>query len=212
VPDATVTALCVPGCPAARHHSASAYYYGCKSPEARKRRSEQRKRSDYMARRGLPARVSAVGFIRRYRALCCMGWTTDQQIELAGIRFDVTHILRRGHIHRSTHEAMVALYEQLWNSPGPSRRTRLLAERKGWLPPMAWDDDEIDNPEHIPSEQVFRDHAEALVLNRRYDRLAAKRRARAAAASLAPVAILPTPRAMPEAEMFDPEMTMEISA
>lgn len=208
-------APCVPACVAVRHFSASAYYYGCKSPEAKQRRSEQRKRSDYLAKRGMPARVSAVGFIRRYRALCCLGWTTDTQIEMAGIRFDITHIMRRGHVHRSTHDAMVKLYDRLWDTPGPSSRTRLLAKRKGWLPPMAWDDDELDNPEHISSEEVFRAHIEALAENRRFERLAAKRRARAeAAATLAPVTLLiPAPRTTPETE-YDPEMTMtmEISA
>lgn len=204
-------AVCVPGCPSPRHGSASSYYYGCKSPEAHKLRSEQRKRSDYLARRGMPARVDAIGFIRRYRALCYMGWTTSQQVEMARISFDITHIMRHGHVHRSSHEAMVALYERLWNTPGPSSRTRLLAQRKGWLPPMAWDDDELDNPEHISPEEIFRSHIEALAMNRRFDRLAAKRRARAAAAApLPPVAVLPAPR-VPEPESY-PEMPMEISA
>jgi len=205
VPDA----LCVPACPSPRHHTASAYYYGCKSPEAKKRRSEQRKRSDYLAKRGMPARVSAVGFIRRYRALCCLGWTTDVQIEMAGIRFDITHIMRRGHVHRSTHDAMVKLYDQLWATAGPSSRTRLLAARKGWLPPMAWDDDELDNPAYVSPEEIFRAHTEALAENRRFERLAAKRRARAEAATLAPVTrLIPTPRTTNDQQ--DPEMTMEM--
>lgn len=52
-------------------------------------------------------------------------------------------------------ERVRTLYDQIWNVPPPSgtqyersasKRARTLANRNGWPPPLAWDDDEIDDP------------------------------------------------------------------
>jgi len=42
------------------------------------------------------------------------------------------------------------LYDQLWDQPGPSQRTRIWAEQQGFALPLAWDDEEIDDPAAKP--------------------------------------------------------------
>jgi hypothetical protein len=55
-------------------------------------------------------------------------------------------------IRLRTKDAIVALYNALWDQPGPSKRTADIAKSKGWLPALAWDDDLIDRPEHAADD------------------------------------------------------------
>ncbi|WP_329123945.1 hypothetical protein [Streptomyces sp. NBC_01353] len=43
-----------------------------------------------------------------------------------------------------------AAYEALSMRTGTSAKTRLRAQRSGWAPPLAWDDDTIDDPHGVP--------------------------------------------------------------
>src|SRR5262249_22050368 len=61
----------------------------------------------------------------------------------------------------ATARAVSDLYDRLWNQPPPGhdQRTRIAAsrarrhaERQGWVPPLAWDDDQIDCPNGRPAE------------------------------------------------------------
>lgn len=38
-----------------------------------------------------------------------------------------------------------AAYDVLWMRPGPSSQARALAARRGWVGPLAWDDEVIDD-------------------------------------------------------------------
>lgn len=58
---------------------------------------------------------------------------------------------RQGHVAAWRARRAAALYEQRWQGPdghpGPTAR----AAREGWSPPLAWDDDTIDDPTASPA-------------------------------------------------------------
>jgi hypothetical protein len=101
-----------------------------------------------------PLKVPAIGAARRVQALFAAGYplaVIAQRTGLAG-----THLsgIANGHkpvIARSTHDAVCAAYDVLSGKPGPSAYSRAWAARRGWAPPLAWDESAIDNPDAEPS-------------------------------------------------------------
>lgn len=99
-------------------------------------------------------KVDCTGAVRRIQALCAIGYTlTELAAELG---------LDRGNLakytdgqHRRMGRARVLLvhdmYERLWNQPKSNKRALNWARKRGWAPPMAWDDDEIDDPSARPN-------------------------------------------------------------
>jgi lambda repressor-like predicted transcriptional regulator len=55
-------------------------------------------------------------------------------------------------IRYRTMDAIRDLYEELWDKPGGNARTASIANAKGWLPALAWDDDVIDDPHYQPED------------------------------------------------------------
>lgn len=108
------------------------------------------------------AQINAAGTRRRIQALCAIGWTQLQLGPMIGIATSHLGKITHGHARKvkaSTAVAVRDLYEQLWNSPPAARtpqeahvitRARLAAARNGWAPPLAWDDDTIDDPNSVP--------------------------------------------------------------
>jgi hypothetical protein len=99
----------------------------------------------YVARGSLL--IDPTGTRRRLHALMRIGWSAD----LIGAEFDITGdavkqwmINRR--VRRETAAKVAALYDRWWDAPGPSVKTAARAKANGWPPPMAWNDDEIDDP------------------------------------------------------------------
>jgi len=94
--------------------------------------------------------VPAVGAVRRIQALMTMGWR--YQDLNARLGFPAEKVQENAAwIGRHKHEAIVQLYEELWNTPGPAAKgsiKKLL--NRGWHKPMAWDDDTIDDPAAEP--------------------------------------------------------------
>ena len=97
------------------------------------------------------ARIDATGTTRRLQALMAnghsgaqlaarMGWTTPNMWTL--VRSKTLTTVRTAHL-------VADLYDDLWDQPGGSTRARNLAARNGWPLPMAWNDDEIDNPDAV---------------------------------------------------------------
>lgn len=101
--------------------------------------------------------VDPTGSIRRLQALATLGWPQEWLRERLGCS-GVTMGRLRGHgqpIIAATAVKIAALYNELWDTPPVATtvreqqtitRTRRRATRQGWAPPMAWDDDTIDNP------------------------------------------------------------------
>lgn len=109
-----------------------------------------------------PARpLTPVGVTRRVRALACLGWSVTEIAAAAGVNVDTVKEVRRGE-RRELHTAgpaLVAAYDALsMRTPSPLTRqdrsavtqVRNRAARAGWAPPLAWDDDTIDDPAATP--------------------------------------------------------------
>jgi hypothetical protein len=87
--------------------------------------------------------VPARGTTRRLQALLAIGWTHPLMTERCGL---YTGLLLRSQAHVTTrnHQIIAALYDRLCMTPGPSQVTRLRAAKKGYAPPLAWDDIDRD--------------------------------------------------------------------
>ena len=57
---------------------------------------------------------------------------------------------RREQVAVATAQLVRELYDELAMVTGPSQRARTLAAKHGWAPPLAWDDETIDDPAARP--------------------------------------------------------------
>lgn len=103
-----------------------------------------------MNRPHLNGRVPSVGTRRRLQALLTMGWRHQDLTPMLGFDSGQTMYLK-GMVTRRKHEATKRVYDQLWNKRGPADlRTLRTIEKAGYAPPLAWDDDSIDDPNALP--------------------------------------------------------------
>lgn len=107
------------------------------------------------------ALVDGTGTRRRLQALVALGWSQSKLGRRLGILpTNMTPLVtgqRRFVV--ATADAVRDLYDELSMQLPPqddhrdriaASRARNLARRNGWLPPLAWDDDLIDDPAHTP--------------------------------------------------------------
>ncbi len=104
--------------------------------------------------------IPAFGAQRRLQALVAIGWSQSKLAERLGISpANFTFTMRNGMLRASTVRAIRRLYEELWNTLPPDQshrdkisvsRARNYAKAHKWVPPMAWDDDTIDDPAAVP--------------------------------------------------------------
>lgn len=108
--------------------------------------------------------VPAIGTQRRLRALAAIGWSAAQLADQFGAgttKHPLTQLMRAGADRRVTVATALRvreIYDELWNVdpvtagaiPGLARLVRDRSASKGWAPPMAWDDDTIDDPAAEP--------------------------------------------------------------
>jgi transcriptional regulator with XRE-family HTH domain len=101
------------------------------------------------------ALINVAGTRRRVRALAAIGYSLKDQAEAVG-RHPANYRLIR---------TVRDLYDTWSMTPAPdawtTQRTRRWAERQGWLPPLAWDDDLIDLTEEALASAV-REQAEQM--------------------------------------------------
>lgn len=102
---------------------------------------------------GPDTKVPAVGAVRRLQALGAIGHTMVSLAARLGVdRVNLDRYIsgqwRR--MPRQFHAEICTLYDELWNQPTTNLRARSMAEKKGWAPPLAWDDDTIDDPSAVP--------------------------------------------------------------
>jgi hypothetical protein len=110
--------------------------------------------------------IDATGTTRRLQALIAIGWPQAKLAARLGWSPSNFHrLVSATQVTARTARAARAVYDDLWNtSPDEtghaSRRAadcaRNTARRNGWPPPMAWDDDTIDNPTATPDRARVR--------------------------------------------------------
>lgn len=101
-------------------------------------------------------KVDSTGTRRRLQALIALGWSVGQISKRSGLdRQRLDGALHGRDVIKATRDAVTALYDELWDAPPPetNQRERIAASRSrrraalnGWVPPLAWDDDTIDDP------------------------------------------------------------------
>lgn len=117
-----------------------------------------------LANLGSRVGVDGTGTRRRLQALVWCGWT---QVRLAGelglTQQRLNQLLAQDRVGAQTALAVRELYERLWDTPPPAasrwergavKRMRVLATGRGWVPPLGWDDDTIDDPAAHPQHAV----------------------------------------------------------
>lgn len=101
--------------------------------------------------------VPAIGAVRRLRALYAIGYTAAELADKVDLCHDTVRQLINGSL-----DELIALrlgpicstFERLQMTPAPpsvnATRSILRAQRNGWHPPLAWDEDAIDDPNAQP--------------------------------------------------------------
>jgi len=108
-----------------------------------------------------PAIPKTVGLVpsfvvrRKLQALIAIGWTQKDLAKMLGLDLkNMNAIINNGRnkqrVAVRTQQLIDSLYEQLSMTVGLSDRSRELARKKRWLPPLAWDDieDEKERPNY----------------------------------------------------------------
>lgn len=108
----------------------------------------------YQQRRTLHnhSRLPATGTRRRLQALAALGWPSAEIAARLGVS-DAAVIARTSSsrtVDRTNAARIRRVYDELSMTVGPSSITRKRALAKGWVPPLAWDDDSIDDPSAEP--------------------------------------------------------------
>lgn len=125
----------------------------CEPCLAANRRHEKVRR--HRALNGRPGYLPALGVQRRIRALVALGWPMATLAPKLGISEQALlnllypHGRTRGQVQQATYVKVSDLYDRLSMTPGPSERARQMARRRSWAPPLAWDDDELDDPNAV---------------------------------------------------------------
>lgn len=102
--------------------------------------------------------VNAIGSQRRLQALVTLGFSLNALADYAGYgRSYFKAVLAADRISLNTANVVTEVYERLWNKKpipetGAQRQSvtnaKRIAAKNGWVPPMAWDDDLIDDPKY----------------------------------------------------------------
>lgn len=110
------------------------------------------------------ASVDATGAHRRAQALIAIGWSMSRVGSMVGMESgNFWRFMKAPKCTVTTHLAMARVYDMCWNDPqngtdwhskAAATRARNYAKDHGWAPPLAWDDDEIDNPAAVPAVMV----------------------------------------------------------
>lgn len=110
------------------------------------------------------ALVDAAGTRRRVQALAALGYTLKEQAEAVGrIPTNYRMVLAQLYVSAKVARAVRDLYDRWAMTPPPqtwtAERTRRHALKRGWLPPLAWDEDLLDLTDEALAE-ALREQAE----------------------------------------------------
>lgn len=105
-----------------------------------------------------PQFVDSTGTRRRVHALVAAGYLyRDVARGIGWTPSNLCMLLRKDRVRWETARRVRVLYEALEAQPGPSSKARARGTRNGWAPPLAWDEDTIDDPSASPAD-VVRSH------------------------------------------------------
>jgi hypothetical protein len=137
-----------------RHGTYAGYCAGCIATCCNRAYLAYRKRLLYDHHRGVRRTVDVTGFRRRVGALQAIGWSLDHLArELGCSKHALSQSLNvTSKVTLARHMRMLEVYRRLGDTPGPSDRARRRAARLGGAPPIAWDDDTMDDPHARPYE------------------------------------------------------------
>lgn len=141
----------------APHGNETRYCAGCRCDDCRAAHAAGARRRRRMKAYGrhVPKSIPNSGARRRVQALMRIGWSMRAQSRMLGWHPDRLCVMLSSYdgISPRNHARVSALYDRLWDKPAPQRtkgeriaanRTIAAAIRLGYLPPLAWDDEEID--------------------------------------------------------------------
>ena len=94
--------------------------------------------------------IPAAGTVRRIQALVAIGWPMRELSTRTGVAARNIAVNGRTWVTVETAALVEQLYDDLSMTPGPSRNARGFAADHGWHPPLAWDDETIDDPHAKP--------------------------------------------------------------
>jgi hypothetical protein len=97
--------------------------------------------------------VDATGSRRRLQALAVMGWSLREVEKLCDYRAPFLCTVRKGDVEQLraiSAASITSAYDSLAMRVGGSTQSKALAKRRGWVSPLAWDDEEIDDPAAKP--------------------------------------------------------------
>lgn len=106
-------------------------------------------------------RVDATGTRRRLQALAALGWSHAALADRMGVeRRNLPRLLREDRtVLMATARRVGRVYDELcWSFPPADTprqkqsvtRAKTNAARRGWAPPLSWDEDTIDDPAAVP--------------------------------------------------------------
>lgn len=103
------------------------------------------------------ARVPVIGTRRRLQSLMRAGYVQGalcDRITVTGAKYAHRELFteKNDHTLASIAARVVDLFDELHLIPGPSPRASRWAEKQGWPPPLAWDEDTIDDPDARPDQ------------------------------------------------------------
>lgn len=139
-----------------RHGTVAGYNrIPCRQPCCKLALARYRKRLEYDLLLGKPRRIPMAGSRRRVEALAAIGWPKAIIARACGWHeTNLVRLTQQAMITTRMADRIAAVYDDLHMTPGPSRRAKIRAARKGYLPPLAWDD--IDDPNEQPD--LTQDH------------------------------------------------------
>lgn len=113
------------------------------------------------------AKVPVLGSMRRLQALNCVGYMNRELAQKLGVSDNLVHRWVNGtqpFIFAEKARAVDKLFRELQLASAPDTvggsRAKLRALRNGWAPPLAWNLEDLDNPEARPdlgAEPDFQD-------------------------------------------------------
>lgn len=139
-----------------RHGKTNGFHAGCREACCRAAIAKYEKLTKYRRHAGIQWAIPALGVQRRIQALMCLGWTSADIAREAGLhnRNGVLRVLHGQNgrpcswVERKTYRRFAEVYERLCMTipdHSPHRaRCRSLALKKGYLPPLSWDDIDRD--------------------------------------------------------------------